>query len=592
MQPIDWIILSVTLLFIVAYGAIKTRGSQNVEEYILGGNQTPWWTVGLSVMATQASAITFLSTPGQAYHDGLGFVQFYFGLPLAMVVICITFIPIYHKLKVYTAYEFLEQRFDVKSRLLAAIIFLIQRGLGTGLTIYAPAIILSSLLGWNLTLMNLVIGLLVIIYTVTGGTRAVNVTHKQQMFVIMAGMVITFFIILDYLPDELSFNNALHIAGANDKLKILDFSLDPDKRYTVWTGLAGGFFLMLSYFGTDQSQVQRYLSGKSIRESQMGLIMNGFLKVPMQFFILLIGVMVFVFFQFHSAPLHFNPNNTATISKSVYKGEYKNLEDQLKVVAAEKEEISHLYVGQLHQDYDNKELHNRLVNLNSREKDLREQARGIIEKVDKRAETNDKDYVFLYFILNFLPQGMIGLLLAVIFSAAMSSSASGLNALASTTSIDIYRRLYPSEKSDRHMVNMTKIFTLFWGVVAILFACVGTLFENLIQLVNIIGSIFYGTVLGIFLVAFYIKYIKAEAMFWGAFLAQLIIFVVFEGDIVSFLWLNVLGAVLAIGISFILQAIYNSVPMHNHKLISRMCLCTVSLISAALLFYYLMKLFA
>lgn len=592
MQPIDWIILSVTLIFIVAYGALKTKGSKNVEEYILGGNQTPWWTVGLSVMATQASAITFLSTPGQAYHDGMGFVQFYFGLPLAMVVICITFIPIYHKLKVYTAYEFLEQRFDVKSRSLAAIIFLIQRGLGTGLTIYAPAIILSSLLGWNLNLMNFAIGLLVITYTVTGGTRAVNVTHKQQMFVIMTGMFITFFILLDYLPDELSFNNALHIAGANDKLNILDFSVDPDKRYTIWTGVAGGFFLALSYFGTDQSQVQRYLSGKSVKESQMGLIMNGLLKVPMQFFILLIGVMVFVFFQFHSAPLHFNPNNTNAINKSAYKNDYKTLEGQLKDVAAEKQEISLLYVGQLHQDYDNKELHNRLVSLNSRERDLREQARDLIKKVDADAETNDKDYVFLYFILNFLPKGMIGLLLAVIFSAAMSSSASGLNALASTTSIDIYRRLYPGEKSDRHMVNMTMAFTFFWGVIAILFACFGTLFENLIQLVNIIGSIFYGTVLGIFLVAFYIKYIKADAMFWGAFITQLIIIVVYESDIVSFLWLNVLGAALAIGLSGLLQALYNSTSAGQHKIISRVCLCLVCLMSAGIITYYIMKVFA
>jgi len=558
MQLIDWIILSVTLLFIVAYGALKTKGSKNVEEYILGNNQTPWWTVGLSVMATQASAITFLSTPGQAYHDGLGFVQFYFGLPFAMVIICITFIPIYHKLKVYTAYEFLEQRFDVKTRSLAAILFLIQRGLGTGLTIYAPAIILSSLLGWNLTLMNFLIGLMVIIYTVTGGTRAVNITHKQQMFVIMTGMIITFFIILDSLPDELSFSNALHIAGANDKLNILDFSLDPDQRYTVWSGLAGGLFLFLSYFGTDQSQVQRYLSGRSVKESQMGLIMNGLLKVPMQFFILLIGVMVFVFFQFHSAPLHFNPNNTASINKSQYKEQYNDLESQLKVVAQEKEEISMLYVNQLHQDYDNKELHNRLITLNTREKDLREDARGLIEKVDKSAETNDKDYVFLYFILNFLPKGMIGLLLAVIISAAMSSSASGLNALASTTSIDIYQRLYPGKKSDKNMVNMTMLFTLLWGVVAILFACVGTLFENLIQLVNIIGSIFYGTVLGIFLVAFYIKYIRAQAIFYSALLTQLIIFIIFYADVVSFLWLNIIGATLTIVFSLLGQLLINS----------------------------------
>ena len=553
MQLIDWIILSVTLLFIVGYGVFKTRGSKNVEEYILGGNETPWWTVGLSVMATQASAITFLSTPGQAYHDGMGFVQFYFGLPLAMVVICITFIPIFHKLKVFTAYEYLEQRFDLKTRSLASLIFLVQRGLGTGLTIYAPAIILSSLLGWNLTMMNLIIGILVIVYTMSGGTKAVNITHKQQMFVIMTGMIITFFIILSYLPDELSFSNALHIAGANNKMDIVDFSFDPEKRYTIWSGIAGGFFLMLAYFGTDQSQVQRYLSGKSIRESQMGLIMNGLLKVPMQFFILLIGVMVFIFFQFHSAPLHFNPNNIKSVNGSQYKTDYANLEKKLDVLAEEKKEISMIYVNQLNQDYDNKELHNKMVALNTKEKDLRDQAKDIIKKVDKKAETNDKDYVFLYFILNFLPKGLIGLLLAVIFSAAMSSSASGLNALASTTTIDIYKRNLKGEKSAKHFVNATKMFTLVWGIIAILFACVGTLFENLIQLVNIIGSIFYGTVLGIFLVAFYIKFIKGHAIFWGALISQVIVIYVWYIDVVSFLWLNVIGASLTIFLSSILQ---------------------------------------
>lgn len=558
MQLIDWIILTVTLVFIVAYGALKTRGSKNVEEYILGSNETPWWTVGLSVMATQASAITFLSTPGQAYHDGMGFVQFYFGLPLAMLVICITFIPIYHKLKVFTAYEFLEQRFDVKTRTLASILFMIQRGLGTGITIYAPAIILSSLLGWNLNAMNLIIGIMVIIYTVSGGTRAVNVTHKQQMFVIMAGMLITFFIILDYLPEELNFNNALHIAGANDKLNVLNFSFNPEERYTVWTGVAGGFFLALAYFGTDQSQVQRYLSGKSVRESQMGLIMNGLLKVPMQFFILLIGIMVFVFFQFHHAPLHFNPNNTQIVNNSKYKADYKDLENQLHELAADKQEISMLYVSQLNQDYDNKELHNRMIALNNREKDLRDQAKDLINAVDKSAETNDKDYVFLYFILNFLPKGMIGLLLAVIISAAMSSSASGLNALASTTAIDIYKRFVKGEKSEKHFVNATQLFTLFWGVVAILFACVGTLFENLIQLVNIVGSIFYGTVLGIFLVAFYIKYIRAQAIFWGALTCQIAVIYIWYIDVVSFLWLNVIGAALTIVLSSLLQLLINN----------------------------------
>jgi solute:Na+ symporter, SSS family len=468
MQLFDWIILIATLLFIVVYGAWKTKGSKNVEDFILGSNETNWYTVGLSVMATQASAITFLSTPGQAYHDGMGFVQFYFGLPIAMVVICTTFIPIYHRYRVFTAYEYLEKRFDLKTRSLAAILFLIQRGLGTGLTIYAPAIILSALLGWNLTYTNIVIGFLVIIYTFSGGTKAVNVTQKQQMFVIMFGMIITFFLILHYLPNDMTFSNALHIAGANDKMKILNFSMDPEDKYTFWSGITGGFFLMLAYFGTDQSQVGRYLSGKSVRESRMGLIMNGLLKVPMQFFILLIGIMVFVFFQFNQVPLNFNPNNKTIVEKSIYKNEYHILQKKLDALSDDKKVINLLYMDQLNQDYDNPILRKELVGLSNKEKDLRDRAKEIIKKADKKSETNDKDYVFFHFILHYLPKGLIGLLLAVIISAAMSSTASGLNALASTTAIDIYKRNLKGEKSEKHYLNATKFFTLLWGIIAIL----------------------------------------------------------------------------------------------------------------------------
>lgn len=563
MQLFDWIVLVVTLLFIVIYGVWKTKGSKNVEDYILGSNETPWYTVGLSVMATQASAITFLSTPGQAYHDGMGFLQFYFGLPIAMVVICLTFIPLYHKYKVFTAYEYLEKRFDLKTRSLAAILFLVQRGLGTGLTIYAPAIILSALLGWNLTIMNIVIGVLVIIYTFSGGTKAVNVTQKQQMFVIMSGMFITFFLILYYLPNDMTFTSALHIAGANDKMDIVDFSFDPEEKYTFWSGITGGFFLALAYFGTDQSQVGRYLSGKSVRESQMGLIMNGLLKVPMQFFILLTGVMVFVFFQFNPVPLNFNPNNKTLIEKSSFKNEYHSLEKQLEALSEDKKVINLLYIDQLNQDYDNPILRKELVGLSSKEKDLRDRAKEIITKADRNSETNDKDYVFFHFILHYLPKGLIGLLLAVIISAAMSSTASGLNALASTTAIDIYKRNIKEEKSERHYVNVTKFFTLFWGIVAILFASIGTLFENLIQLVNIIGSIFYGTVLGIFLVGFYIKHVQAKAIFYSAVISQLTIFVIYYYAIfvypsgeekLGYLWLNFIGAMLAIFLSIIMQA--------------------------------------
>ena len=562
MQQLDWIVLSVTLLFIVFYGVYKTKGSKNVEDYILGNKETPWWTVGLSVMATQASAITFLSTPGQAYHDGMGFVQFYFGLPIAMVVISITFIPIYHKLKVFTAYEYLEQRFDLKTRSFTAILFLIQRGLGTGLTIYAPSIILSSILGWNLTMLNVIIGILVIIYTFTGGTKAVNVTQKQQMFVIMLGMFVTFFLILHLLPNDMTFSNAMHIAGANDKMNILDFSFDPENRYTFWSGITGGFFLMLSYFGTDQSQVGRYLSGKSDRESQMGLIMNGFLKVPMQFFILLTGVMVFVFFQFNPVPLNFNPVNKAAIEKSKYATEYYSLEKKLAQLSEEKKEFNLIYIDHLNQGYDNKILRQKLKSLSGKEKDLHDEAKVIISKVDEKAETNDKDYVFIYFILNYLPSGLIGLLLAVILSAAMSSSASGLTALASTTAIDIYKRNIKDEKSEKHFVNATKGFTLLWGVIAISFACVGTLFENLIQLVNIVGSIFYGTVLGVFLVGFYIKFVKANAIFYSAIVSQITIFFIYYYAIhiyptgqekLGYLWLNFIGASLTVILSVLTQ---------------------------------------
>ena len=561
MQLFDWIVLIVTLLFIVGYGSWKTKGSKNVEDFILGNNETPWYTVGLSVMATQASAITFLSTPGQAYHDGMGFVQFYFGLPIAMIVICVTFIPLYHKNKVYTAYEFLEKRFDVKTRSLAAILFLVQRGLGTGLTIYAPAIILSALLGWNLTIMNIIIGLLVIIYTFSGGTKAVNVTQKQQMFVIMSGMFITFFLILHYLPNDMTFTSAMHIAGANDKMNIVDFSFNPEEKYTIWSGITGGFFLALAYFGTDQSQVGRYLSGKSVRESQMGLIMNGLLKVPMQFFILLTGVMVFVFFQFNPVPLNFNPNNKIVIEKSAYKEEYHALEKKLSTLSEDKKVINLLYIDQLNQDYDNPILRKELVTLSNKEKDLRDRAKEIILKADSNSETNDKDYVFFHFILHYLPKGLIGLLLAVIISAAMSSTASGLNALASTTAIDIYKRNLKTEKSEKHYLNATKFFTLFWGIVAILFACVGTLFENLIQLVNIIGSIFYGTVLGIFLVGFYLRRVQAKPMFCSAIITQITIFIIYyfmiyKQEKLGYLWLNFIGAMLTILLALFMQVAF------------------------------------
>ena len=440
MELIDWIILVSTLLLIVVYGTIKTRGAKSSLDYIKAGNQAKWWTIGLSVMATQASAITFLSTPGQAFHDGMGFIQFYFGVPLAIIIVCVVFIPIYHKLKVYTAYEYLEKRFDLKTRTLTALLFLIQRSLSAGITIFAPAIILSSVLGWDLTTLNIILGLLVIIYTVSGGTKAVNYTQKYQMGIIFVGLLICLVVIINLLPENISFRNAIDIAGANSKLEILNFSFDLENRYTIWSGLIGGTFLMMSYFGTDQSQVQRYLSGKSLKEMQLGMIFNGILKIPMQFFILFIGVMVFVFYQFNSSPINFNPQSINTVNNSTYEKDYKNLQNELNIIFNEKQNhISNLLISK-----NDNVTNNRLSELELKEKKLRLEAKNLIalasEEKNIKVETNDKDYVFITFILENLPKGLIGLLLAVILSAAMSSTSSEINALATTTAIDIYKR--------------------------------------------------------------------------------------------------------------------------------------------------------
>ncbi|WP_108804083.1 sodium:solute symporter [Aquimarina sp. Aq107] len=552
MQLIDWIVLIGTLLFIVLYGVWKTRGSKSVQDYIRGGNEAKWWTIGLSVMATQASAITFLSTPGQAFHSGMGFVQFYFGLPIAMIIICIVFIPLYHKLKVYTAYEYLESRFDLKTRTITAFFFLIQRGLGAGITIFAPAIILSAVLGWDLTTLNIIIGILVIAYTVSGGTKAVSVTQKQQMAIIFTGMFIAFFLIISYLPNDITFSKALEIAGASGKMEVLDFSFDLSNRYTVWTGIIGGTFLMLSYFGTDQSQVQRYLSGKSIKESQLGLLFNGLLKIPMQFFILLVGVMVFVFYQFNSAPLNFNPTASVAAENSEYAQEYKELENKLSEIQNYKESSIKKYIGATN-DKEKQEAKELIVALDKSDKKTRQTAKELIKEANSDVETNDKDYVFIHFILNNLPKGLIGLLLAVILSAAMSSTASELNALASTTAIDLYKRNVGEEKSEKHYVNASKFFTLIWGLLAILVACFANLFDNLIQLVNIIGSVFYGNVLGIFLLAFFIKFVKSNAVFVAAIVTQVIIIYVWWQDWLPFLWLNALGCGIVMFLAILLE---------------------------------------
>ena len=545
MQVFDWIILGATLAFIVLYGIWKNNSHKNIKEYLKGGNEARWWTVGLSVMATQASAITFLSTPGQAFHDGMGFVQFYFGLPFAMLIICLFFIPVYHRLNVYTAYEFLEKRFDLKVRTLTALLFLIQRGLAAGITIYAPAIILSVVLGWDLKVLVLLVGSLVITYTMIGGTKAVNVTQNQQMFIIFLGMFLAFGFIIKRFPEGIGFHEAFQIAGKAGKLNVLDFSFNLNSRYTFWSGLTGGFFLALSYFGTDQSQVQRYLSGKSLKESQMGLVMNGILKIPMQFFILLVGVMVFIFYQFEPSPINFNPKAVAAVKKSEVAEAFNLLE--LKNKATQKKIRTKLLNNTLSASFQEE-----ITQLNTTEKAQRQEAKDLIKSVDPSLQTNDKDYVFISFILGHLPTGLIGLLLAVIFSAAMSSSASELNALAATTTIDLYQRNV-LEKSPAHYVTVSKGFTLLWGIIAILFASVGNLFENLIQLVNIIGSVFYGTILGIFLVAIFIKHVKGQAVFWAAIISEGIVLLLFSNNVVSFLWLNLIGAILTLLFALLLQ---------------------------------------
>ncbi|MGA0384154.1 MAG: sodium:solute symporter [Flavobacteriaceae bacterium] len=552
---IDWAVLLSTLLFIVGYGIWKTRGAQNVREYVLGGKEANWATIGLSVMATQASAITFLSTPGQAYHDGMGFVQFYFGLPLAMVVIILVFIPLYYRLKVQTAYEFLENRFNAKTRTLTAVLFLVQRGLSAGITIYAPAIILSAVLGWPLKVLVVVIGGLVILYTVSGGTKAVNVTHKQQMFVIMGGMFVAFYIIVSGLPAQVSFADALSIADQSGKLEVLDFSIDPNNRYTFWSGITGGFFLALSYFGTDQSQVQRYLSGKSLRESQLGLAFNGVFKIPMQFFILFVGVMVFVFYQFNQTPIHFNPAARTALEASAYKSEYDALNTQLSAVQGEKQQLQLDFLEAQNNNQATAliRIKNELQILDRAENNLRNEAKVLLVKADPDIATNDKDYVFIHYILYNLPVGLIGLLLAVILSAAMSSTASELNALGTITTLDIYQRYATVSTAPKHYLRMSRLFTFAWGLMAIAIASVASLFENLIQLVNIIGSIFYGNVLGIFLLAFFFKRIQGKAVFYAAILTQIMVVIVFYADLMSYLWLNLVGCGLVILIAHFLQ---------------------------------------
>ena len=562
MSNLDWGVLIGTLLFIVLYGVWKTRNVNNVESYLLGDRDLKWWTIGLSIMATQASAITFLSTPGQAYDDGMRFAQFYFGLPLAMVILCVFVLPIYYRLKVYTAYEYLETRFDLKTRTLTAVLFLIQRGLAAGITIYAPAIILSSILGWDLFSTILVIGLVVIFYTVMGGTKAVSQTQTQQMIVILTGMVIAFFVIVYKLPPDISLGDAVGVAGKMGKLNIVDFEFNLENRYNMWSAMLGGTFLFLSYFGTDQSQVQRYLSGKSLTESRLGLLFNGIFKVPMQFLILFVGIMVFIFFQFAQPPVHYNTANLKKLENTEYASQLNTLQEEHNTLYNEKQGAIRSLITAMDQD-DAAAITQAQAGvkaLHAQDLEIRGQVKELITQADPQADTEDTDYVFITFITKHLPIGLVGLLLAVIFSAAMSSTASELNALATTVVVDLYRRSIRPNENDRHYLLASKGFTIMWGLIALCFATFASLFDNLIEAVNIVGSVFYGTILGIFVVAFFFKKIKSNAVFIAALIAELVVIAVFVMDKmeilhIAYLWLNLIGCLLVVLLAYLLQGL-------------------------------------
>jgi len=567
MSTLDWIVLFGTLFAIVAYGTWRTRKSRDLNDYLRGGNEMRWLTIGLSVMATQASAITFLSAPGLGYESGLRFVQFYFGLPIALVIISAFIIPIYYRLKVYTAYEYLESRFDLKTRLLAALLFLVQRGLAAGLTIFAPAIILSTILGWNLQFTNLFVGFLVIVYTVTGGSKAVSITQKLQMGIILSGMALAFILLAIRIQDYVDLGTAFKLAGSAGRMEILDFDFDLKERYTVWSGLTGGLFLALSYFGTDQSQVQRYLSGKDIRESRLGLMFNALLKIPMQLFILLTGVLVFVFYLYVKPPVFFNEVALERLEQTEYADELRDIERRYDQNYFELQASRSEYEIALEQDNFRNETVSREVFLKrlNEDKELRGEVKDLLLKADPKFKVKDTNYVFLNFVMDYLPVGVIGLIIALIFSAAMSSTSSELNALATTTSVDFYNRLFHKEATEKQHLWISKALTVFWGLLAIGFALVANLFDNLIEMVNVLGSLFYGTILGIFLVAFFIKRIKGGGVFYAALIAEAAVLIIhfaqvynwpFLGNLqVEYLWYNVIGCGLVVLFSFLFQAL-------------------------------------
>ncbi len=546
MSLLDWIVLGVTILSIVIYGIWKSGKNQNIDQYLMGSRSMPWYAVGLSVMATQASAITFLSAPGQAYSDGMRFVQFYFGLPLAMIVLCVTFVPIFSRLKVYTAYEFLEQRFDLKTRALTSFLFLIQRGLSTGITIYAPSIILSTILNINTVYTTLFIGGLVIFYTVYGGTKAVSYTQLLQMSIIFMGMFMAGVIVVGLLPSGVGFGKALHLAGKMGRMNVIDWKFDINNRYTIWTGLIGGFFLQLSYFGTDQSQVGRYLTGSSVGQSRLGLIMNGLIKIPMQFMILLIGVLVFAFYQFNQPPLFFNQYEVKQVKDGKYATQYQQLEKQYSAVFEQKKAKANNLSKALTSKDETKiaEANTALKQIDTTQSNIRKSAIALMKKNNDKADTDDTNYVFLNFVTHFLPRGLIGLLIAIVFLASMGSTASALNSLASTSVVDIYKRIINPNASDKNYLNASRLATIFWGVVCVAMALYASKLGNLLEAVNKLGSYIYGTILGVFIVAFYLKKIRGTSVFIAAIVTEIIICIMGYYQVIAYLWLNAIGCIL------------------------------------------------
>jgi len=528
----DWVVLIVTLSGIIIYGVYKSRTTKNLDGYFLSNRDMPWYLVLLSIMGTQASAITFLSAPGQAYTDGMRFVQYYFGLPLAMVVICVVFVPVFNRLKVYTAYEFLENRFDLKTRTLTSFLFQISRGLSTGISIYAPSLILSSLLGWNIYYTNIIMGGMLIIYTVTGGARAVAHTQKLQLLIVIFGMAIAGYLVVRFMPANVGFLDALHIGGKSGKMNIIttgvtEKGFDWKDKYNIWSGMIGGFFLALSYFGTDQSQVGRYLTAKNNRQGKIGLLMNGIVKVPMQFLILMLGVLVFSFYQFNKAPIHFNETQIERAHLTAYKTDLQKLETNYAAVSATD---------------------------NDQKTKIKTEYREVLKKALPGEDVNDTNFIFLRFVIDYLPKGLVGLLIAVIFLAAWGSIAAALNALASCTVVDFHKRFVKKELTQKEDYRISKFYTFCWGIFCILVAqFASNLGNSLIETVNILGSLFYGVILGIFMVAFWFKSIKANALFYASVIAEVFVIVIYRADVISFLWLNAIGAILVIVIGLILQ---------------------------------------